>query len=145
VISEDLEDERSRDRPTVAVGAIVIEGDDLLLVRRARPPAVGTWSIPGGRVERGETLAEAIVRELHEETGVEGACGEMVGWSEVIDRGHHAVILDFRVHLFERVEPIAGDDASAARWVPLGDVTELHLAPGLAEFLHDHGIIPTIT
>lgn len=140
-----FEDERVRDRPTVGVGAIVIEGDDLLMVRRAGAPAAGTWAVPGGRVERGETLAEAVVRELHEETGLEGAGGELVGWSETITDDYHVVILDFRVHLVARGEPRAGDDAADARWVPLGDVAERHLAPGLAEFLHDHGVIPAIT
>ena len=125
--------------------AVVIEDDHLLLVERANPPAAGYWSVPGGRVEWGETLAEAVVRELAEETGLEGACGELVGWAELISRRHHAVVLDFRVHLMEMGEPVAGDDAAAARWVPLEDVADCRLAPGLAEFLHDHGIIATIT
>ncbi len=130
--------------PVVAVGAIVVDALDLLLVRRARAPAAGTWSVPGGRVEPGETLAEAVVRELAEETGLEGACGELVGWTELLDEEHHAVILDFKVYLLERAALRAGDDAAEARWVPVGDVAALHLAPGLAEFLHDHGVIPTI-
>ena len=134
-----------RPRPSVAVGAVVVDNDDLLLVRRALPPAAGTWSVPGGRVEAGETLAEAVVRELEEETGQEGACGELVGWTELLDEDHHAVVLDFRVHLLERRPLHAGDDAADARWVPLGDVAEMHLAPGLAEFLHDHDVIATIT
>lgn len=135
----------SAERPEVCVGAIIVEDDDLLLVRRAHPPAAGSWSLPGGRVERGETLAEAVVREVAEETGLECVCGEMVGWSEVILDDTHAVILDFRAHLLERADPEAGDDASEARWVPLWDVAELRLAPGLAEFLHDHQVIATIT
>ena len=101
--------------------------------------------MPGGRVERGETVVEAVVRELAEETGLEGACGELVGWSEVLEGEHHTVVLDFAVHLLERAEPRAGDDAAEARWVPLGDVAEMDLAPGLAELLGDHGVIPTIT
>lgn len=132
-------------RPEVAVGAILIEDDDLLLVRRARPPAAGLWSLPGGRVERGETMVEAVVREVAEETGLECVCGEMVGWSEVIDDDHHFVILDFRAHLLERADPVAGDDAADARWVRLGDVAEMRLVPGLAEFLHDHQVIETFT
>lgn len=134
----------TRVRPEVAVGAIVVDDDDLLLVRRARPPAAGTWSIPGGRVERGETLAEAVMRELLEETGLEGACGELVGWSELIDDDHHLVILDFRVDLLERDQPIAGGDAADVRWVPVVDVAKLQLAPGLASMLGDHDVIPTI-
>jgi 8-oxo-dGTP diphosphatase len=133
-----------RRAPDVVVGAVVLEDDHLLLVKRANPPAAGSWSVPGGRVEWGETLAEAVVRELAEETGLEGACGELVGWAQLISRRHHAVVFDFRVHLMEMGDPVAGDDAADARWVPLEDVSDWPLAPGLAEFLHDHGVIATI-
>jgi hypothetical protein len=57
----------------------------------------------------------------------------------------HQVVLGHRVTLMEAVEPVAGDDAAEARWVPLVDVADYRLAPGLAEFLHDHGVIATIT
>ena len=60
------------ERPLVCVGAIALDGDRLLLVRRGQSLAAGRWSIPGGRVEPGETLAEAVVREVAEETGLEG-------------------------------------------------------------------------
>lgn len=100
--------------------------------------------MPGGHLERGETLAEAVVRELTEETGLEGACGELVGWTELLGGDHHTVILDFWVHLLERADLRPGDDASEARWVALGEVAEMRLAPGLAELLHDHGVITTI-
>jgi 8-oxo-dGTP diphosphatase len=130
--------------PEVCVGAIVVDEEELLLIRRGRGPAQGEWSIPGGRVEPGELLAEAVVRELLEETGLEGICEDLVGWAERIGPDHHYVILDFRVTLLERREPTAGDDAAEARWVPLVDVAELSLAEGLAEFLHDHGILGTI-
>jgi len=131
--------------PEVCVGAVVVDDDRLLLIRRGRAPGVGQWSIPGGRVERGETLAEAVVRELAEETGLEGVCGEMLGWSQLIGADSHVVILDFVVTVLEGRDPTAGDDAVDAAWVPLGDVTDRPLAPGLAEFLHDHGVIATIT
>ena len=138
--------------PVVCVGAVVVDDDRLLLVRRAQPPAAGFWSVPGGRVEPGETLAQAVVRELGEETGLEGVCGSLLGWSEIlpgdtevqgVDR--HLVLLDFMVTLLEGTEPVAGDDAGDARWVPLADVAEMPLVPGLAEFLHEHGVIDTIT
>ena len=131
-------------RPEVCVGAIAIDEDDLLLIRRGRGVAAGFWSVPGGRVEEGETLAEAVVRELGEETGIEGVCGELVGVEEVLAEGFHFVILDYAVSVLERIEPVAGDDAAEAAWVPLSDVAELPLAEGLAEFLHDHGILRTI-
>lgn len=134
--------------PFVAVGAVVVDDERLLLVRRANPPHAGSWSLPGGRLEDGETVAEAVTRELREETGLEGGCGRLIGWAELLPEdteGVHLVVLDFEVTLFESGEPVAGSDAADARWVYLGDVAELPLSPGLAEFLHDHGIIETIT
>ena len=132
-------------RPIVAVGAVVLDHDRLLLVRRGRGPAMGTWSVPGGRVERGETLAEAVTRELREETGIEGVCGPLLGWAERIDDAAHYVILDFEVTLVGDDQPVAGDDAAEARWVELHDVAELDLADGVAELLRDNGLITTFT
>lgn len=128
-------------QPEVCVGAVVIEEGRLLLVRRARAPAAGRWSIPGGRVERGESLAGAVVRELTEETGLHGRCEGFVGWSELITDEHHAVILDFRVRVGEGSTPMAGDDAADVRWVPLGEVEGLDLAEGLAPFLRLHQLL----
>jgi 8-oxo-dGTP diphosphatase len=131
--------------PVLGVSAVVIHDGDLLLVRRGPGVAAGVWALPGGHVERGELLVEAVVRELREETGLEGACGEIVGYSEVIDDEHHFVILSFEVTVLERQDPTAGDDAAEARWVPLTDVADLAMPDGLAEFLHEHGILDTIT
>jgi mutator protein MutT len=132
--------------PELCVGAVVVDGGRLLLVRRGRGPAAGEWSVPGGRVESGETVAEAVVRELYEETALEGVCGDLLGWVERIDDEHHFVILDFTVTLLDSdVKPVAGDDAAEVAWVPLHDVAEQRLVDGLAEFLHDHGVIDTIT
>lgn len=139
-------DEHLPATPQVCVGAIAVEDGRLLLIRRGHGPAQGEWSVPGGRVEAGETLAEAVVRELAEETGLEGVCGEMIGWVERVGDGHHFVILDFAVTMLDvNADPIAGDDAAEAEWVPLADVAERQLVEGLAEFLHDHEIIETIT
>jgi len=131
-------------RPEVCVGAVVVDDDRLLLVRRGRGPGEGRWSVPGGRVEGGETLGEAVVRELQEETGLDGLCGALLGWVERIHPDHHFVILDFIVDVLDPAEPIAGDDAAEVRWVPLADVAELPLVDGLAEFLHEHGVLDTI-
>ena len=136
-------------RPEVCVGAVAIHDAALLMIRRGHGPAAGRWSVPGGRVEHGETLAEAVTRELREETGLEAVCGELLGWVEVIDdddaEATHFVILDFEVTVLDEGEPQAGDDAAEARWVPLDEVIDLNLVDGLAEFLHEHGILDVIT
>ena len=130
-------------RPEVCVAAIAVRDDELLLVRRGHGPAAGTWSVPGGRVEPGETVVEAVLRELREETGLEAVCEELVGVAEVIDDDHHAVILDHRVQVLGGTLA-AGSDAAEVAWVPRHEVAERRLAPGLAEFLHDHGYLDTI-
>lgn len=129
--------------PELCVGAVVVNDDALLLVRRGRGPAAGQWSVPGGRVEAGETMAEAVVREVAEETAVSVVCEQLIGWVERIDDAHHFVIFDFAASPLDApdFEPRAGDDAAEAAWVPLGDVADLDLVPGLAEFLAGNGVI----
>ena len=131
-------------RPEVCVGAIALHDGRLLLVRRGTGPAAGEWSVPGGRVEAGETLAEAVVRELAEETGVEGVCDRMVGWVERIGADYHYVILDFAVTVLEPGALRAGSDAAEAEWVAMEEVPHRRLVEGLAEFLHEHGIVSVI-
>ncbi len=131
-------------RPEMTVGGVVVDDDALLLVRRGRDPGAGRWSLPGGRVEWGETLAHALVRELLEETGLECVVGELIGWVEHISDDHHFVIFDFAATPMSLDDPVPGDDALEARWVRLEEVEELDLVIGLAEFLADHDIIPSL-
>ena len=84
--------------PEVAVGAIIVREGAVLLVRRGRGAEVGKWSIPGGRVEFGESLADAVAREVLEETGLQVTAGELAWWVERIGDEpfvHHYVIFDF--------------------------------------------------
>jgi 8-oxo-dGTP diphosphatase len=128
-------------RPEVCVGAVAVAGDRLLLVRRGRAPGRGLWSVPGGRVEPGEALADAVVRELAEETGVAGTCGALLGVAERRDGDQHFVILDYLVDVPEPVAPVAGTDADEAAWVPLAEVRDRPLVSGLVEFLEGAGVL----
>ncbi len=132
-------------RPELCVGAVAVEQDRILLIRRGHGPGAGLWSVPGGRVEAGETMAQAVVRELREETGLEAVCEGLVGWVERIGEDYHYVIADFRVTVMSSTPPSADSDAAAAAWVPLGEVGGLPLVDGLAEFLHGHGVLSTHT
>ena len=132
----------SRARPEVAVGAVVVRDDRLLVVRRGHGPGAGEWSVPGGRVEGGETLHEAVVREVWEETGLEVVVERFLGWVERLGGEHHFVILDFCAGLLEaEAVAVAGDDAAEVAWVPLHELSEIRLVAGLHEFLTDQGII----
>lgn len=109
-------------RPIVAVGGIVWKGDDVLLIRRARPPRAGEWSLPGGAQETGETLEEALHREIREETGIEM---QVVSLLTVVDAifpdeegraRHHYTLIDYTC-LWEAGEPRPGGDEKEALWI----------------------------
>ncbi|MHB8513233.1 MAG: NUDIX hydrolase [Actinomycetota bacterium] len=132
--------------PECAVGAIVLNEGSLLLVKRGREPARGFWTLPGGRVEIGETLREAIVREVREETGIEIEPDALIGIAERITRNDdgsvafHYVICDF-VATARTYDAIVGDDAEEVRWVPIEELSSLKLTDGLQEFLADRGVL----
>ena len=106
--------------PVPAVGVVCLRGDEVLLIRRGTPPRQGEWSLPGGRIEPGERLAEAALRELREETGVEA---DLIGLVDVVDglfpeAGRHYVLIDYAA-VWTHGEPVAGDDAAEAGFFPL--------------------------
>jgi 8-oxo-dGTP diphosphatase len=129
----------------VAVGAVALRDDAILLVRRGRGPAAGEWSLPGGRVGFREELHEAVVREVAEETGIEVVVERFLGWVERLGEDpepYHFVILDFLVSVLDpQQEAVAGDDADEARWVRFADLDGLRLVEGVYEFLVDHDIL----
>lgn len=125
------------------VGALVYdESGRLLLIRRGREPGVGLWSVPGGRVEPGESLAAAVVREVFEETGLIVTAGPVVG--EVERPGPGGVIYaitDLAVELVGgQLRP--GDDAQDARFVDAAEIRRLPLAPELYDVLREWDALP---
>ncbi len=128
-------------RPIVGVGAIIIEDENVLIVRRGQPPKMGAWSIPGGGVDLGEDLEQACMREVREETGLEV---EILSEGRVLNRvtrdewervQFHYVLIDFVCRPTGGVLQ-AASDISEARWVPLSEVSSLSpMTSGTAEFI----------
>jgi mutator protein MutT len=122
------------EHPLVGVGGVVLDGANVLLVRRAREPLQGEWSLPGGLVELGEELARALRREVLEETGLAVQVGEIV---EVLDRilrdeqgkvRFHFVLVDFLCRV-ESGTLEAATDAAEACWAARSDLGEYRLHP----------------
>jgi len=128
-------------RVEVAVGGVAVRNGHLLLIRRATEPGAGRWSLPGGRIEAGEAMTAALVREMAEETGLVVTVGALVGLAERVDERHHMVIIDHEVSVVGDATPRAGDDAAEAAWVPLAEVADLDLVDGLLGFLTEHGVL----
>ncbi len=135
------------ERPLVGVGAVIVEGERVVLVRRAAEPMAGQWSIPGGLLELGETMRAGAVREAREETGLQVEAGEVL---EVLDRivpdGHgkpryHYVLIDF---LCRRVEGElrAGGDAAEARWAKESELQSLGVAEAAVRVIRK-GLAPS--
>ena len=125
----------SADRPQIAVGALLTDAADrVLLIQRGHAPAAGRWTLPGGRVERGETLAQALHRELLAETGLTAKLGALIEVFEYIDASYHYVILDYRM-TDPQGEPRAGEDAVDARFFTLTEAAALQTTDGLLPIL----------
>jgi 8-oxo-dGTP diphosphatase len=129
---------RYPEQPVVGVGAIILREGKILLEQRGNEPARWQWTIPGGVVEVGESLEEAVRRETREETGLEVEVATLI---DVVDQVHldkqgkieyHYVIIDYIVKADG--EPKCGSDADALKWVPLGEVEEYDLTPNFRRF-----------
>jgi 8-oxo-dGTP diphosphatase len=128
------------DAPRVGVGAVVLDGDAVLLVRRGGQPSAGKWSLPGGLVELGETTVEAVCREVAEECGI---AVRVAGVAGVLDRvvrdaegrvRYHWVLVDYLAYP-ESLATTAASDAAEARWVPIAEVERLDITDGLLDMI----------
>lgn len=129
-----------RDGPVVGAGAVVLDdASRLLVVQRGQPPGEGLWTLPGGRVERGERLADAAAREVREETGLVVEVAGVLGVHEVIGRQLHYVIVDHRAHVTGG-DLGAASDAADVRWVTRTELQHLETTDGLLAFLDRHGV-----
>ncbi len=128
------------DRPFLAVSAAIIRDGRVLVARRARGPALGVWTMPGGVVEAGETLLEALVREIQEETGLTIEPVALAGHREVLVRdddrrvSRHFVILCFAARWIAG-EPQLNEELAEARWLTPAELAGLNTTEGLAEIV----------
>lgn len=129
------------------VGAIVVHEGRLLVVRRGRAPGRGLWSVPGGRVERGESLAAAVEREVAEETGLQVRAGEPVGRVErAAPVNGIYVIDDLRCAVTGPLDALRpGDDADEVRWATRGELERLACVDLLLETLAGWSVLDELT
>ena len=126
------------DAPMVGVGAVIVDQGRVVLVKRAHLPMVGEWSIPGGAVELGETVREAMIREAREETGLDVQPMALLGVIDRVIRDENKSVLYHYVLVDYYCRPIggelcAGSDCDGARWFSLGEVAKLPLPNDTAE------------
>jgi 8-oxo-dGTP diphosphatase len=122
--------------PQLAVSAAIFRDGKVLLVRRARSPGKGFYSLPGGRVEFGESLHEALHREVREETGLRIEIAGLAGWREVLPDagGGHYLIMSFAARWMAN-EPVLNEELDDLKWLRPDDLDGLKLTGGLEEVL----------
>jgi 8-oxo-dGTP diphosphatase len=126
-------------RPVVGVGALILDGGKILLEKRKNEPSRGKWSVPGGLVELGEDVEQAVIREVKEETCLdvyEPRLLDVVNYVSLGEKGgvvYHYVILDYLVTV-KSGNPKAASDADALKWVPFNEVEEYDLTESFRLF-----------
>ena len=121
--------------PVVAVGGVLFHQGRVLLVKRGKEPAKGLWAIPGGKIEAGEKLTDAVKREFLEETGIEVEVGEVVYVFDAINLPkYHYVIIDYLVKMIGG-DLRAGDDAEEVRWFTPDELDQYPVAPATLKLL----------
>ena len=124
------------------VGAVIRDGAGrLLLIKRGHDPGAGLWSLPGGRIEPGETDAQALVREMREETGLTIAPGRLLGTVERPGPGGSVIDIRDYAATVTGGTLTPGDDAADARWAGPADLAALPLTDGLTEALSSWGVL----
>lgn len=133
--------------PIVCVGVVCVEGGEVLLVKRSGEPNKGYWAIPGGRVEFGETLRDAAIREMSEETGLSVRLGKVLEAVDILAKDeagrvkYHYVVIDFEGSV-EGGELRPGGDAEEARWIPLNRLREYRITETTISLLERHFVNP---
>jgi 8-oxo-dGTP diphosphatase len=127
-------------RPVLGVGALILDGGRVLLVERAKPPLAGYWSLPGGGVETGERLEDALIREVFEETGLRVTCNSIATvFERIMPDGsgvceYHYVLIDFYCRI-EGGELRPGDDSKSVQWFDIETLPALHMTEGTREVI----------
>lgn len=131
--------------PRPAVGAIIVEEGRILLIRRGVEPAIGKWSIPGGSIELGETMEEAVRREVLEETGLVVEVGEFAGITDLIVRKDGEITFHYiLINFFARTvsgEICAATDVTDCNWFPLAEIRDMDITLSVLKRLEELGII----
>ena len=126
-------------KPVIGVGAVILDGDKILLEQRKNEPSKGKWSVPGGLVELGESMEDAVIREVKEETGLnvyEPQLVDVVNYVSYGERGaviYHYVIVDYLVTVMGG-KPKAASDAAALKWVPFNELDQYDLTESFRLF-----------
>ena len=127
--------------PICCVGAVLVRNQKILLIQRKNSPAKNLWSIPGGRLNQGESWQAAVEREVREETALVASCGSLIGWVERKYDDRRYLIADFQIEADNLEEASPGDDAIDLVFASRRQLGELELPPGLIEFLTQRTVL----